>query len=66
MRNLEILISEDDKALILGRRDRGSWPSGSAYDILEVLDSNLDRHTECPYVFLSYSQSLQANVGVLP
>jgi len=33
MSNLEILISEDDKALILGRKDRESWPSGSAYDI---------------------------------
>jgi hypothetical protein len=33
MSNLEMLISEDDKALILGRKDRGSWPSGSAYDV---------------------------------
>lgn len=31
--NLEILISEDDKTLILGREDGGSWLSGSAYDI---------------------------------
>ena len=28
--NLEILISADDKALILGRKDRGSWPSDGA------------------------------------
>jgi len=33
MSSLEILISENDKALILGGKDRGSWPSGNAYDI---------------------------------
>jgi hypothetical protein len=33
MSNLEILISEDDKAFILGRKDGGSWLSGSAYDM---------------------------------
>ena len=33
MSNFEILIGEDDEALILGRKDRGSWPSGSVYDI---------------------------------
>jgi hypothetical protein len=33
MSNLEILTSEDDKALIFGRKDQGSRLSGSAYGI---------------------------------